>query len=142
VGLNLVKAVSRAVGLPDKVGKPLVTALFPALAVTDVAVGAVTGVVGGLAAPHQSAPVDSGHSGYYPVTNQYIQPGSYPQQQPYQLPFSDYNSPVVQQGGYPSWEYSTPSQGYLIQQPQTFQAPSTSASRSWEDLIAGAALFL
>lgn len=111
MGFNLVKALSRAVGLPDKVGIPLISVLAPPLVITDVAVNLGMSAVSNLThhpSPQQSldAPVQ-----YF---NLPTSPGStanyYPQYTVASSGFSDYSTPSSYPSPYnevPPWDYST-----------------------------------
>jgi hypothetical protein len=159
VGFNLVKAVSRAVGLPDKIGKPLVSVLAPALLVTDIAVKGIETLAHSVTASH--APLAQ-------QPNQGAQYFNFPSQEQSQAPnyyvapsgFSDYQPSLstappdfsadfggFDQGGPAPWDYSIASSVMSappsIPRYQTYSAPTQgSFLTSLEGFLPLAAEFL
>jgi hypothetical protein len=144
MGFNLVKAVSRAVGLKDKIGIPLVSVLAPALVATDVAVQAAgqalhAAGVGQTPASMQQAgpsvfflPGQSPASGanYYPPPTSFSEfgPSSYPSPPDFSNDFS------TGEGAMP-WDYSMPSPVYSTQPTLAFRPSSEPTQASFLDSL-------
>lgn len=148
MGLNIIKAISRAVGLPDKIGIPLVGALaFPVLA-TQLAINAGESALkkfGG------SEAILGGHPGQ-PAENTMMPNPTYtlPQytQQYYVAPtgFSDYAptpsfTPESFNQETPPWDYSTFSPpAPIVQTPSTYPVSPAVSSPTSDLLSTGADL--
>lgn len=140
-GFNPVKAITRAVGIPDKYSKPLQYTFAPFTVPTSLALQAggkilasATSQSHGVAGIH-----DQGYQPPYygnvpqPAGPQYIYAGGGGAYSPFQ-------------GGPTGWDYSTPlttysPQPWVTYQP-SFQAQPSQGDRIWEDLTLASSLFL
>lgn len=141
---NPFKAVTRAIGLPDKspITKALHIATLPIFAPTELALQAGGRILSSVSAGHTSQGVQQIHDQGQP-----IEAGNVPQ--PVAPSYVYYAggggySPLA--GGYSPWDYSTPSTPFLTPQYQTFpqysEVPQVPQDRTWEDLSTAAAIFL
>lgn len=123
MGFNLVKAVSRAVGLPDKIGKIIVSAVAPPLALTDLAVNAIGSGVAALSHPHQSAAlgpetqqynISLPGQGYNPYPQYSVVPTGFSDYQPISTgaQFADFSGSGFNDQGVMPWDYSMASQTF------------------------------
>jgi len=143
VGFNLGKAISRAVGLPDKAAPFINYGFFP-VGATNLALNAIAGAGAALSsrsASHTPAPMQleqmrpqetppPPQSQSQLTVPYYVQPysGSY-------LGFNDPYNYGPYSGGYPTWGYSMGQTPYSV---QTYSVPqyqtSSQGSPIWEDL--------
>lgn len=145
MGFNPFKAITRAVGLPDKspVTKILQIATAPIFLPTQLAVSAGTKILSSAIPGGPSAGVQQIHDN----APQPVSGGNVPQPiSPSYVYYAGGGGYAPLAGGYNPWDYSTPSIPYSVPQyqiyPQYSAAASQPADRIWEDLILGSSLFL
>jgi hypothetical protein len=125
------------------ISNPVVQVLFPPFALANL--GALKGIAAltSVASPHAPTPSQVSHADQTHVFfEQTPQAGNIPQAYAPSSSYGGYQDPFANQpyGGPSSWDYSIPSPTALTTRYQT--SPVAQGLRTWEDLTAGAALFL